>query len=381
MRLLHVLAETGYSGGEVQLEHLVRHLHAGDHENHFALVPGAQFIAVAETVGEVHTLPLRRPMHPGLWLGLRKLVRNLKPDVLHFGCGRSLQWGGYATSGLPVDLRITTRRIDYPIGKSWWRGGRYRSLVDHTVANCESVRRRVLEAGVPESRVSKVFEGIDMEPWMRLRDGRDAARVRLQIPRNAVVVSCAASLRPRKGQKMLIEAFARALQGLESDGASSDADRALLILAGEGTDQAALIEHAAAQGVATSVSIPGSLRPVADLYAASDVFVMPSFNEGLSNACLEASAAGLPLLVTSVGGLPEIVEAGVTGRVLPPGDVAAWTEAVRLAITDEPWRESCGAAGTLRTQKLFRADRMAQQMEALFLKLLAAKQSNEERAQ
>ena len=361
MRLLHVLAETGYSGGESQLEHLIRHLHARGHQNHLLLAPGAAFARVAEDLGlPTDHADLRRPWRPRAWRGVRRAVRGVRPDVLHFGCGRSLLWGGLFSLGLPARLRITTRRIDYPIGRGL-RGARYRRLVDHVVANCESVRQRAIEAGVPAERVTLVHEGIEVAPWREVRAGCALARARLGIPPEALVVSCAATLRPRKGQRVLIDAFARIADRFPA---------ALLVLAGEGPDLEALRRRAVEIGLEGRVRVPGPVRPVADLYAATDLFVMPSYNEGLSNACLEASAAGLPLVVSSVGGLPEIVEDGVTGAVVPPGDVAALGDSMGHYLDDEVLRARAGEAGSARTCQRFTAARMAEGMEALFARLV-----------
>lgn len=362
MRLLHVLAERGYSGGEVQLEHLLAHLQANGHTNTVLLPPAARFAAVARALGvEVLEAPLRSPWHPGLWRGVHGALRRLRPDVLHFGCGRSLLWAGMAARRVRVPLKVTTRRIDYPIGPSW-RGWRYRALVDHVVANCASVRRRVLDAGVPTERVTVVHEGIDLAPWQGLARGRAEARRALNLPADALVVSCAASLRPRKGQRLLIDAFARVARAHP---------RGVLFLAGEGTDQRALRARAGALGLADRVRIPGAVRPVQRLYAASDVFCMPSWHEGLSNACLEASAAGLPLVVTDVGGLPEIVMHQTTGEVVAPGDVAALATALDKMLADPEWRRRAGAAGAQRTAGMFTHTRMAAATEALWSRLLA----------
>jgi len=361
--LLHVLAERGYSGGEAQLEHLIAHLQARGHDNRVLLVAGARFAAPMRALGvEVLEAPLRTPWHPGLWRGIAAVLGRVQPDVLHFGCGRSLLWGGLAARRAKVPLRVTTRRIDYPIG--WlWRGWRYRRLVDHVVANCGSVLRRVLAAGVPPERVTLVHEGIDLTPWQGLARERAAARRRLGIDDSALLISCAASLRPRKGQRLLLAAFARIT-------AAHPASR--LFLAGDGSDLAALRARARALGIAERVHLPGAVRPVQDLYAASDVFCMPSFHEGLSNACLEASAAGLPLVVSEAGGLPEIVADGETGSVVPCGDVAALAAALARMLRDPAWRERAGAAGAERTARLFTHTRMAAGMEALFLRLLDA---------
>lgn len=363
MRLLHVLAERGYSGGEQQLEHLVRYLHEKGYTQEFVLAPGAEFTAVAEDIGAPwHPVDLRRPFVPGTGGALRRAVRKFGPDVLHFGCGRSLLWGGWAARKLDVPLRVTTRRIDYPIGRAPWRAGRYRWLVDHTVANCRSVRQRVLDAGVPEDRVTLVHEGIDVEVWADVPAEREAARRELGIEPDEVVVSQAATLRPRKGQRILIEAFARVLETLP---------RARLILAGEGSERSRLREEVSRRGLTDRIMVPGNIKPVRRLYAATDLFAMPSFHEGLSNACLEASAASLPMVVSSVGGLPEIVEHGVTGDVVPPGDPDALFRSLGRYLADEPLRRHSGAAGRSRTRSLFTARRMAEGMEALFQRLLA----------
>jgi len=360
MRLVHILAETGWSGGEVQLDHLVRHLHRQGHEQHLVLEPGAEFARVGDELGlPVHRARLRRGYRPSVQKQVRRVVGDIAPDVLHLGCGRSLLWGGWACRSLGVPLRYTTRRIDYPIGRSWWRGGRYRQLVDHVIANCRSVERRVLDAGVPTARVTLLHEGIDMAPWTALSDGGAPAREALGLPGDAIVVSCAATLRPRKGQRELIAAF---------DRAAAAHPRAALVLAGAGPDLEALRAQAAA--VSTRVLVPGPIRPVADLYRATDLFVMPSFNEGLSNACLEASAAGLPLVVSSVGGLPEIVADGETGAVVAPGDSDALADALGRYLGDAALRRDHGAAGRRRTTAMFTAERMARATEDLLLRLL-----------
>ncbi len=367
MRLLHVLAERGYSGGEVQLEHLVAHLQTRGHRNTLLLLPGAKFDPVARRLGAtVLHAPLRSPWSIGMWRGIRRAIRLSAPDVLHFGCGRSLLWAGLAARGLRVPLRITTRRIDYPIGPGFWRGGRYRRLVDHVVANCESVRRRVLAAGVAEANVTLVHEGIDLAPWQGLRADRRGARAALGLPEDALVVSCAASLRPRKGLMVLLDAFVAL---------AARFPHAILVLAGEGDQREELLARIHALGLQARVRVPGAIRPVQQLYAATDVFCMPSFHEGLSNACLEASAAGLPLVVSDVGGLPEIVEHGATGEVVPPGDAAAIAASLGRLLADAALRDSMGEAGASRTARLFTAARMAQGMEDLFVRLLRVRAS------
>ena len=146
--------------------------------------------------------------------------------------------------------------------------------------------------------------------------------------------------------------------------------RAVLVFAGAGSDMSRLWRRAAELGVQSRVRLPGRIRPVRDLYAVTDLFCMNSFHEGLANACLEASAAGLPQVVTAVGGLPEIVSDGVTGSVVPPGDVGTLTLALRRYLADENLRQEAGAAGARRTSRMFPIEKMVEGMESLFLQLL-----------
>jgi len=361
VKILHVLAERGYSGGEVQLCYLVKHLAQRGHTQEFVLIEGARFKSVADELGlRVHTVNLRDPVKPDVWMRMRRALHESQPDLVHFGCGRSLLWGGLMTAGIKGPKRITTRRIDYPIGGGL-RAMRYRHLVHHVVVNCRSVYDRVRSAGVPKERITLIHEGVDGAAWRGVRRHRELSRVRLDLPKQAVVISQAATLTPRKGQSYLLEAFANVAE---------EFPKAMLVFAGGGSDMPRLRSRASELGVQGRVRMPGSIRPIRDLYAATDLFCMNSFHEGLANACLEASAAGLPLVVSDVGGLPEIVDDGVTGSVVPPGDVEAITLALRRYLADEELRRVAGAAGAERTSRLFTVKGMTEGMESLFQRVV-----------
>ncbi|MFY9343310.1 MAG: glycosyltransferase, partial [Planctomycetota bacterium] len=208
MRLLHVLAETGWSGGEAQLKLLLEHFVRAGWENHVLLAPGAKFAAAARELGvPVHEAPLRRWWRPDLWWKLRACYRRLRPDVMHFACGRSLILGGLAGLGLPAK-KLAIRRIDYPVKQGLLGGWRYTMLCDHVIAICDAIGERLRAGGVPAQRITRVYDGIDPAPWTNLRAQRAVARQRLGLPADAQVVSCAGVLRPRKGQHVLIDAFA-----------------------------------------------------------------------------------------------------------------------------------------------------------------------------
>jgi glycosyltransferase involved in cell wall biosynthesis len=362
LRLLHVLAETGYSGGEVQLKLLLEHFQGQGHDNHVLLAPGAKFAAAARELGvPVHEAPLRRWWRPDLWWKLRACYRRVQPDVIHFACGRSLLLGGLAARGSAA-RKFTIRRIDYPVRRGLLGGFRYTALCDHTIAICDAIAQRLRDGGVPAERITRVYDGLDPKPWSGLRAGRAAARQRLGIAADAQVISCAGVLRPRKGQHVLIDAFAQL---------AAAHPRAVLLLAGGGSEHERLRAQAARLGLTGRVLLPGPVKPVFDVYAASDVFVMPSFHEGLCNACLEASFAGLPQVVSDAGGNAEIVEDGRTGAVVPRGDAGALAQAIGRYLADPSLGDAHGAAGRTRSLALFTADRLGPEVEAVVQRLVA----------
>lgn len=365
MRLLHVLAETGFSGGEGQLKLILQHFAARGHRNAVILHPGAKFAATARELGaEVRFLPLRSWWRPDLYPRLRAAIIAADADVLHFACGKALHIGGLAAIGRTAGLKVTIRRIDYPIRRGLLGGFRYRRLVDHTVAICDAIAQRLRTAGVDDAAITRIYDGIDPAPWLPLRQRRAAARQRLGLAADAQLIVCAAVLRPRKGQRVLMDAFARL---------AAAHPRARLFLAGDGSELAALRRHAQRLGLQDRIALPGAVRPIHDVLAAADVFCMPSFHEGLCNACLEAGFAGLPQVVSDAGGNGEIVIDGHTGAVVPRGDVAALAAALANYLRDDVLALRHGEAGRERCLRLFTADRLGPELEALFTRLVASR--------
>jgi glycosyltransferase involved in cell wall biosynthesis len=362
VRLLHVLAEKGYSGGEVQLRMLMEHFAKQGFKNGLLLAPGAKFRAAAEEMGvPVFEAPLRRWWRPDLLGKISRAYRAFDPDVIHFADGRSLYLGGWVARKHRAKT-FTIRRIDYPIQKGWRGGFRYTRLCDHTIAICDAIRQRLLTAGVPDEKITLVYDGLDPKPWTGLRAGRAAARERLDISPDAAVISLAGVLRPRKGQHILIDAFAKL---------ADKYPQALLFLAGGGSELQRLQQQVLALGLTDRVRLPGPVKPVHDVYAASDIFVMPSFHEGLCNACLEASFAELPQVVSTAGGNAEIIVDGETGFVVPKGDVEQLAAALERYLADPALAIAHGKAGFARSMSMFTDEHLGPEVEAVVNRLLA----------
>jgi glycosyltransferase involved in cell wall biosynthesis len=179
-------------------------------------------------------------------------------------------------------------------------------------------------------------------------------------PGIATIVLGAGRLSPEKGFSVLIDAAA-SLVGLDRSTG--------VVLFGDGPERAELEQRIASLGLRERFVVPG-FRPDLDrLIGAADVVVLPSFTEGLPNVALEASAAGVPVVATSVGGTPEVITDGETGILVPPGEPAALATGIAELLRDPAMRGRMGAAGRQRMREHFTFEAQASAYSRLFATL------------
>jgi glycosyltransferase involved in cell wall biosynthesis len=199
---------------------------------------------------------------------------------------------------------------------------------DGIVAVSHDLKERVVAMGADPGRVRVIYDGIDSELFHP--GPRDAARARLarEIAVQGRVILFIGNLVPVKGLEVLIDAFARlAEEGVDFTG----------LLIGQGPLRSRLEDQVARRGLRDRVRLLGP-RPhdqLPDWYRAADLFVLPSFSEGVPIVLLEAAACGTPFVASRVGGIPEIAHLGAS-RLVPAGDAAALAEAIRAGLAERP---------------------------------------------
>lgn len=181
-------------------------------------------------------------------------------------------------------------------------------------------------------RLVTITNGVELPP----AGGRDEARQRLGIEPDQFVLCCVARLVPLKRHDVLLDALSRV--------PAAQSARITTLLVGDGPERDALTRRASSELPASRIRIVGQTDDVPTHLAAADAFVLCSETEGLSRSILEAMAAGLPCLVTDVGGNGELVTDGRTGRLLPVGDAGALARAVVVLIEDPALRSEQGEA-------------------------------------
>lgn len=174
-------------------------------------------------------------------------------------------------------------------------------------------------------------------------------RAEVGIPPGAVVFTCVGRLEPQKNPFLLLEAFAQIQD-----------PRAHLVLLGSGSLTGSIDEFIRSRGLSDRVHRLGKRNDIPDALAASDVFVLASNWEGNPLAVMEAMAAGLPVIATGVGGVPELVESGVEGLIVPANDVTAFHCAMQLLLDNSQRRKAMAHAARARALREFGLDRMVQ---------------------
>ena len=350
MRIVHVVGERGYSGGEVQLRLLLAFLAERGHENRLVLQPAAAFGPVADELGLPHEpVAMRGSLHLGAARRIRRAVRAYAPDLLHLADARAHKLGALAFLGRTRPPTVVTRRIAKDLRRGPVSRRLYGTAVDAVVAISDAVAATVRAVGTDPARIHVIHDGVEPTRFDAWRGRRAEARTAAGLPATHLVIVTAARLDPAKGQATLLAAFAR-LRRVHPD--------AFLVLAGEGPERAALEALVAQLGLDGHVELSGR-RDVPLLLGAADLACVPSRKEGLSVFALEAQAAGIPVVASRVGGLPEAVADGETGLLVPPGDVDALAHALTALAADPDRRAALGVAGRRRVFAQFTADHMA----------------------
>jgi glycosyltransferase involved in cell wall biosynthesis len=206
---------------------------------------------------------------------------------------------------------------------------------------------------VPASKVHLIPCGVPVPQTPR---SREEARARLGLPPTAFIVGCVTRLVAYKGLDELIEAAARV---------PDPRGELVVAIAGDGPERARL-EILAAERLGKRGVILGHVPDVDDFYASCDVFAMPSHMEGFGLVYVEAALHGVPSIGADVGGVPDVIEDGKTGLLVPVGDIDAICRALQRLRDDPAFRHCLGQAARQRGHAEFTETRMADRFEAVF---------------
>lgn len=303
---------------------------------------------------------IRRPWH---LLGIARHLREIQPDIVHTFLLTASLYGRAAAMLARVPIVVGTevniyqqKRPHHVLAERLLMRG-----TDRVVVSAESVRDFYLrQVHADPARVDVIYNAVD---WSQLQTTvpPGALRASAGIPAGAPLAGIIARLTEQKAHRYLFEAIA----------ATPELSSLHLLVIGDGDLREELRARVDRLGLSARVHFLGARRDLGDVLAAIDLFVMPSLWEGLPLSMVLAMGAGLPVVATRVAGIPEVVQDGVTGVLVPPADVTALGSALARLVADRESRRALGTAAAAFVRPRFGVDGYVAAITSLYDRLLA----------
>jgi len=369
-KIIHIITLSEWGGAQQVCYDIVTNLRRTGYPVEVACAPGGELVDRLRSKGIlVHPVDtLKRDFSPFNDLialfALYRLIRRKRYSIVH--C-HSTKAGLLGRLGARLAQRsailFTAHGWAFSEGRAYWERwllAQAERLVAKMTTKiiCVSEHDRELallfKVAHPDQLVV-IHNGIDPRPFLQA----DGTRVQRQLGlEEGPMLTFVGRLAPQKDPLTLL----RAIQNLS---------RGKLFLIGDGPLRFQAERFIRQNRLASRVILTGARMDIPDILAASDVFVLPSRWEGLPLVIIEAMMAGLPVVASRVGGVPELVEDGITGFLVPPGDSEALAEALQWLIEDKELRRRMGEAGREKALRKFTLDRMLRETQALYEEILA----------
>ncbi|NLI83584.1 MAG: glycosyltransferase family 4 protein [Deltaproteobacteria bacterium] len=358
--LLHTEASNGWGGQEIRI---LREMMGMRERNHRVLLVTTPWTAIHERATScgipTFSLPMGAPHFIQAVVRLVVIIRRHRVSLVNTHSSRD-SWIGAIAGKLTGVKVLRSRHISSKLNTSPLTKALYRHLCHGIVTTGQFIRNQIVEElGVKPDRVFSVPTGIDVE---RFRGGnpRDVRR-ELGIPEEHAVVGIASVLRSWKGHLELLESFR---------GVVDTRPAVTLVIVGEGPRRRVIERKTAQLGLQGNVILTGHRDDMERIIQLFDIAVLSSYaSEGIPQFVLQAMAAGKAVVGTRVGGIPEAIEDGVTGLLVPPRDPAAIRDAIVFLLDHTDKRHLMGQAGYERALAEHTTSLMLDRMESVYYAL------------
>ena len=365
MKILHINTERTWRGGEQQTLYLLQALKKRNIGSHLVCQPESPMEARAKAAGVV-VFPVAMRGESDLLAGMRirKLIHQFNYAIIHSHTSHAHTIAYLASVGIDV-RRLVTRRVDFSIFRHSFlklSGFKYRFMADYYIAISHKIKEVLINDGISDQRIFVVHSGIDPQRFQEADSSHLLSEFDIKIGEKIVIN--VAHLAGHKGQKFLLEAIPRVLARIPET-------RFFIVGKGELIDE--LKAQSSALGLNQKLIFTGFRQDVGSFYHMADLCVMSSVEEGLGTAVLDALACGKPVVATAAGGLPEIIDDGVTGRLVAPADPAALAEGIVELLSRQEVAGAMAAAGRDKVRQRFSIEAMAEKNIEVYQKLLRGK--------
>lgn len=362
LRIVHSEAATSFGGQEQYIHQMMTAMRDRGHHMEAICQPHAMLAQRLRDDGfTVHTLFMDGPANfaKGV-VRLRKVLREGRFDVLNTHSRRDTILAGTAGRLAGTPLIVRTRHLAKKVGSLLSY-----TIIPHRVTTTSNfVRNHLIERGVLPSHVATVYPVVKLEPWTRPSTLRDE----LKLAQNDIVVGCVAVMRAKKGHRALVDAIEPLIR--------SRPNLHLVFVGGGSPVFEEVQQYVQQKKLEKRVHLLGRRTDVPNLLAGFDLFALATEQEAAGTVFVEAAAAGLAVVGTDVDGVPEMMENGVTGLLVPLHDQAALTQALGTLINNPELRAEMGARGKRRVleESRFTPEAMVNSIESCYLRWLNERQ-------
>ena len=361
LRVLQLYPKSDFfTGAAIQLRDLAFGLARRGVQVTVATSPSRDWAARLAGTGIAYApLPMKRAWDPRAVWRLARVVRRRRIQVIHAHKGRARTIALFAGLIGPRPALILNRGVSFPL-TTWNRYGYTSSRVHAIVAVCEAIKRDLVVSGVAAEKVEVIYSGTDVA---RFHPSVDGSPIRREIGLGSEhFVVTQIGVRSWRGWHELLDAMAHVARRY---------DLARLLFVGAPTSRIAeVLDRARQRGLGGRVTVLGHRTDVPAILAASDVVVDASWaGLGITGSLREALACGRPVIGTNLAGMPELIDDGRTGLLVPPRDPEALAQAIAKLADDPAWRREIGRAGRARVESRFSLEAKLDATEALYRRL------------
>jgi len=380
IRILHIHTLPIISGSGINTFLSMRGMDRRIYEAELACAPGGRLLDLVQS----HNMSVRtfnnlvQPLHPVKdLLALMNLTFFLKKNryhIVHTHNSKAGFLGRLAAkfAGVPVIVH-TVHGFAFHDQEPIWRQNLFRNLERRASRWCDKmifisqplIDWALREGIVTEDKAVKIYSGIELDQFGPVtKDTKNKIRSKWRIGHEDVVIGVVSKLWEGKGHVILIKAFKELRKEIKD---------IRLVIVGEGYIYNELRNLVHMLGLDDSVLFTGFQMDVSEIIATFDVAVLPSFFEGMGRVLLEAMAMEKPVVASRVGGIPDLVEHGVNGFLVSPGDVLELSNTIKKIVRDKKLAHEMGKKGRKRITEQFNAEAMVQSIEKVYNECLNTK--------
>jgi glycosyltransferase involved in cell wall biosynthesis len=367
MRILHTEWSDGLGGQEKRILAEAVGLSGRGHYVALACREHAWIKNEALKLGlDVHVFPMKKmyDIH-SLWM-LTGFLKKNRYDVVSTHSGVDSWIGGLAAKIANVPVLVRTRHLNIPLKRSLLNFIHY--LPDMYISCGKNMRSNLVNnCGFPEEKVVSIPTGVSSD-FFSVNKNSDL-KSRYGLDKNAPVITNSGIFRAVKGHEITLRSVGKVIEKFP---------KAKFLLVGDGPDRKLLEDMAGDLGISDHVIFTGFIEHVSEIYSFTDVAILSSWSEGLPQSLLQAMSAGVPVVSTKVGGVPEIIIHEKTGLLVEPGDDGALAQGIIRMLSDTDLAAECSKRAKDLVKHEHSLDTMIDKIEGLYRELLNSKNRSPE---